>query len=72
MQQLHKQLAIYIKQRSTECLKKKQKKQAARYPYSMMVIPTSVHTIGMNFLMYEVHTKKYDHALSKVVVIPLV
>jgi len=31
------------------------------YPYSMMVIPTSVHTIGMNFLVYWVHTKKHDH-----------
>jgi len=26
----------------------------------MIVIQTSGHTIGMNFLVYEVHTKKYD------------
>jgi len=41
------------------------------YPYSMMVIPNSVHTLGMNFLVYEVHTKKVWSS-SKLVVIPLV
>ena len=41
------------------------------YPYSMMVIPNSVHTLGMNILVYEVHTKKVWSS-SKLVVIPLV